>query len=343
VTTSAIETVMHRGQPLRLDRLLGPGTRTVTVATSRDPNAKVTVLLFRAGATAPTLVVKIPTTIGAAIAVDAEAATLMRLPSRLDPALLESVPRVVDRLPTSCGDALVTTAVPGAPMTIGYHRWLHVSRRVAVARDFDIAGRWLARVHDVSGGPARPVDFVGPMTSRVSVRFAGAPLLARVLEQLDAVDRRLRVETAPRTLVHGDYWAGNVLTDGREVTGVVDWEAGLERGAPARDVARFALSYALCLDRHTRGGRMVAGHPGLRAGAWGAGLHYAVDGGGWFPRLVRDFTAAHLGRLGMHEERWRDVLVAGIADCAVTADDDAFARRHYDVLVGLIGGRGDRC
>jgi hypothetical protein len=55
---------------------------------------------------------------------------------------------------------------------------------------------------------------------------------------------------------------------------------------------------------------------------------------------VQAFTRAHLRRLGMRPARWRDVLVAGIADCAATADDDAFARRHYDVLVAL-ARRGD--
>ena len=338
--TAAPPAAMFRDRPLALEQLLGPGTRTVTVSASRDPNAKVTVLLFRAGATVPSLVVKIPTTVVAAMAVDAEAAVLARLCERLEPALLAVVPRVVDRLPTRCGDALVTTAVRGVPMTVGYHQWRHVSRPQTVARDFAAAGRWLARLHDASGGPARPVDFVGPLTVRIGLRFADAPLLPRVLDHLDAIDRRLRAEATPRTVVHGDYWAGNVLTDGTTVTGVVDWEAGLARGAPVRDVARFALAYALSLDRHTRGGRPVAGHTGLRAGSWGAGLHYAIDGTGWFPRLVQTSTAAHLERLGVRAARWRDVLVAGVADCAATADDDAFARRHYDVLAAL-ARRGD--
>jgi hypothetical protein len=341
--TTALAAAMARDRPLGLDRLLGPGTRMVTVSSSRDPNAKVTVLLFRAGATAPTLVVKIPTTIGAAMAVDAEAAMLAALPDRLAPPMLDAVPRVVDRLPTRCGDALVTTAVPGAPMTLGYHRWLHVARPGAVARDFEIAGRWLGRLQAGTGGPPRPVDFVGALALRVDLRFPRAPLLPRVLEHLDAIDRRLRREVSPRTVVHGDYWAGNVLTDGRTVTGVVDWEAGTAHGAPVRDVARFALAYALSLDRHTRDGRPVVGHPGLRAGAWGAGVHYGIDGSGWFPRLLQTSTAAHLARLGVDPDRWRDVLVAGVADCAATADDDGFARRHYDLLVGLARRGGDAC
>jgi hypothetical protein len=338
--SSVLATATPWDRALHLEQLLGPGTRTITVSASRDPNAKVTVLLLRAGASAPSLVVKIPTTVVAAMAVDAEAAVLARLPDRLDPGLLAVVPRVVDRLPTRCGDALVTTAVRGVPLSVRYHRWRHVSRRALVARDFDVAGRWLTRLQDATGGAPRPVDFASPLTVRIGLRFTDAPLLSRVLEHLAGIDRRLRAEATPRTVVHGDYWAGNVLTDGAEVTGVVDWEAGLARGAPVRDVARFALAYALSLDRHTRGGKPVAGHAGLRAGSWGAGLHYAIDGTGWFPRLVQTFTAAHLERLGMRPARWRDVLVAGIADCAATADDDAFARRHYDVLVAL-ARRGD--
>ena len=341
--TPTLATEFQRDRPLGLDRLLGPGARTVTVAASRDPNAKVTVLLFRAGATSPSLVVKIPTTIGAAVAVDAEAALLARLPGRLDPRLLDAVPRVVDRLPTRCGDALVTTALRGVAMTVGYHRWRHVSRRHLVVRDFELAGHWLAQLHDVTGGPTRPIDYVGSLALRVDLRFRGAPLLDRVVQHLDGIDRRLRLETAPRTVVHGDYWAGNLLTDGTRVTGVVDWEAGLERGTPVRDVARFALAYALSLDRHTRGGRTVAGHPGLRAGEWGAALHYAIDGGGWFPRLLEGFTASHLERLGITPERWRDVLVAGVADCAVNADDDTFARHQYDVLAALARRGDDSC
>jgi hypothetical protein len=253
------------------------------------------------------------------------------------------VPKVVDRLPCRYGDALVTTAMPGIPMTTVYHQWRHVRRPSSVIRDFEVAGAWLARVQAQTAGPARPVDFVGALAARVHLRFSGALLLDRVVEDLDAIDRRLRGCASPRTVVHGDYWVGNVLTDASGVTGVVDWEAGEEWGAPVRDVVRFALAYALSLDRHTRPGRPVAGHAGLRAGAWGSGIRYAIDGNGWFPELVRAFTAAHLVRLGIPPRRARDTLLAGVADCATTADDPRFARRHYDLLAALCRSGDDRC
>ena len=125
--------------------------------------------------------------------------------------------------------------------------------------------------------------------------------------------------------MHGDYWFGNLLVDGDRVVGVVDWEAGALAGEPLRDVARFAVSYALYLDRHARPGRRVPGHPGLRADSWGVGIARAVAGEGWFGDLVREYVQAALGRLGRPESLWPDVLLAGVAEVAATADHDDFA------------------
>src|SRR6185369_3446488 len=96
-------------------------------------------------------------------------------------------------------------------------------------------------------------------------------------------------------------------------------------GEPLRDVVRFAASYALYLDRHTQAGRRVAGHPGLRADTWGAGLAHAAKGRGWFGALVRDYLAAALDRLGLPTSLWPDLVLAGIADVAATADHPEFA------------------
>ena len=90
-------------------------------------------------------------------------------------------------------------------------------------------------------------------------------------EKLEAeLHEKLRQQSVPRTTVHGDLWSGNILVAGGKVTGVVDWECGRVSGEPVRDLVRFALMYALYLDRRTKPGRRVVGHPGLRAGEWGA-------------------------------------------------------------------------
>jgi hypothetical protein len=109
---------------------------------------------------------------------------------------------------------------------------------------------------------------------------------------------------------------------------VVDWEmAGLGAGA-ARDLARFVIAYSMYLDRHTRAGSTVAGHRGLRAGVWGAGVEYAMKGTGWYPGLVRDFMREGLERLGVPGHCWRDVLLADLAAIAAEADHAGFALNH---------------
>jgi aminoglycoside phosphotransferase (APT) family kinase protein len=137
-------------------------------------------------------------------------------------------------------------------------------------------------------------------------------------------------------VVHGDYWFGNLLLGGDRVVGVVDWESGALVGEPLRDVARFAVSYALYLDRHVRPGHRVPGHRGLRADSWGAGLAWAAAGRGWFGALTREYVSAALERLGLPAALWSEVVVAGIAEVVATADHPDFAQSHLDLLVRLL-------
>jgi hypothetical protein len=122
-----------------------------------------------------------------------------------------------------------------------------------------------------------------------------------------------------------------LLADG-QVCGVVDWEAGATSGEPVRDLVRFALMYALYLDRRTGAGRRVPGHQGLRAHGWGAGIDYALDGAGWFPALFRAFLRDGLDRLGASGASWRDAALAGIAEVAALTDDREFARAHLELF-----------
>jgi hypothetical protein len=139
--------------------------------------------------------------------------------------------------------------------------------------------------------------------------------------------------------VHGDFWPGNLMVDRGHVLGVIDWEAARPAGSPVGDLARFATSYSLYLDRHTRPGRRVTGHPGLRADRWGAGVAYAMDGSGWYPDLVRSFVMTGLERVGVPSSCWRDVLLADVAASAAAADHDDFARNHLMLFRRLTGRR----
>ncbi len=132
--------------------------------------------------------------------------------------------------------------------------------------------------------------------------------------------------------MHGDFWPGNVLMSDGQVRGVIDWESSRPDGLLTRDLARFAIAYSLYLDRHTRPGRRVSGHAGLRAGEWGAGLDYAFNGIGWYPDLVHQFMADGLRRLGVDPTCVADVVLAEIACIAAEADNPEFAKSHLRLL-----------
>ena len=164
---------------------------------------------------------------------------------------------------------------------------------------------------------------------------ATSPGLRAVVERVECACATLHAHRAPRTVVHGDLWCGNVLVRDGGVSGVVDWEEAELRGEPLRDLARFALTYALYLDRHTRPGARVAGHPGLTAGTWGCGIDHLLSGSGWICDLLRAFLRLGMRRLGVPGELWPELIVAGVAEVAARADDDGFARHHLRVLARI--------
>jgi aminoglycoside phosphotransferase len=307
----------------------------VVLATSRDVNAKISVLVVPPGARRPARVVKVPTTAAAEVAVEAERSVLEGLSRRTDVAAL-GVPRVTGTPIVDGRAAVCTTALPGVPMQTRYHRWGRTARRRAVGSDLAAAFDWLAVLQRRTAGEAVAVRLLADGLAAVERRWPGDAIARDVVERLAPAARELAARRAPACAVHGDFWAGNLLLEGDVVTGVVDWECGELSGDPTRDVARLPLSYALYLDRHTRPGHRVPGHRGLRADTWGAGLAYAVRGTGWFPTVVREYVSAALTRLGLPDELWCDVLLMGIADVAATADHPDFARSHVDLLVWLL-------
>jgi hypothetical protein len=54
---------------------------------------------------------------------------------------------------------------------------------------------------------------------------------------------------------------------------------------------------------------------------------------------VRSFVMNGLQRLGASPACWRDVLLAGLATTAATADHDEFARNHLLVFRRLTEGK----
>jgi Phosphotransferase enzyme family len=296
------------------------GLRSVVLGVSKDPNAKVTVLLVSEQSGVPVMAVKVPTTPVAAAAVEAEAAALIDLHTRYPDVALEVIPRVVRRVELNGLRGVVMTAVPGTPMTREYVRGRRCGRR-RVRRHLEAVAVWLASFQSATAvGPAG-IDMDAGVASRLRARFDGDERLPEDLARLAAIHARLRTESVPRTVVHGDLWWGNVLVGRGRVTGVVDWEGACPCGEPVRDLARFAIMYALYL-----------GTGGKGSPVWGAGVEFAMNGSGWFPELFQDFLGVGLRRLGASPDLWRDAVLAGLAEVAARTDDPAFGRSHLELF-----------
>jgi aminoglycoside phosphotransferase len=318
-----------------LAQRVAPGARAVVIASSKDDNPKVTLLLMPPGATRPTLAVKVATTDRAADSVRGEADVLQALDRQRLGAAASTVPRVLDLLDHEGRPAMVSDALPGAPMTIAYHAWHHTGRVRSVAQDFALARGWLQSLPLTD--QAAPVGPESCWSRRLADRWSGDAAVSRVREPLERLETDLASASRCGGVVHGDFWCGNVLTDRATVTGVVDWEAAQTSGDVLRDWRRFALSYSLYLDRHTRPGRAVSGHRGLKARRWGDGLRWVFTGRGWYPDLVRHFLIGAVQRVGLPADAWRAVALIGLAEIATVSDNEDFARKHLDVLTELVG------
>jgi hypothetical protein len=311
------------------------GFHPVLLAGSRDPNAKLTLMLI--DGLGPAFAVKVATTPASAEIVRAEGELLHRLHALGLGSLGGTVPRPVGFVDADGLPALVTGGLTGTPMAVGYHEWRHTARRRRVRADFAAAGQWLSRLRRHSARDAQPVTFLDDALDAIEQRFGEQ---VEMRERLIPFTELLSRQATPRTVVHGDYWFGNVLIDGDQVVGVVDWESSVLSGEPLRDVARFAVSYSLYLDRHVRPGAKLPGHRGVRADTWGVGALHAMNGRGWYPDAVRAFCRSALIELGADPACARAVLVAGIAEVAATADHPDFARAHLQLLTGLASEPG---
>ncbi|GAA3121615.1 hypothetical protein JOF29_006654 [Kribbella aluminosa] len=322
------------------DLLFAPGSRGVLIATSKDPDAKRTFIVTPPAGTytdgpAGPVAIKIPVTVAAAGAISRETRMLIAIGEADLGELGRTVPRYLETLDSDGLPAAVTTVVRGVPMSVGYHRWLHTSRPRAVAEDFALAGGWLRHLQLATAGTSGRITWASEVSGAVRERWSGHPMFEAAQVRLAAADRQLHSQRVAATVVHGDYWFGNLLVDDGRISGVVDWENGARSGSPLRDLIRFALSYCLYLDRHTRPGREVHGHRGLRRTGFGAGIRYGLLEAGWLPDLVRLYLRTGLDHLGLPTVLWYGAALAGLGEIAASANDDEFAANHLELLAGL--------
>ncbi|MEY9874751.1 hypothetical protein ABH931_004251 [Streptacidiphilus sp. MAP12-33] len=328
-------TVGAPGQAI-VDLLAAHDGRILLLRHSHDPDGSTLLLLFGPADPTPRLAVKLPARPGAAARVLAEADRLDILATLPIGVLRRTVPEVVALLGHPGQPALVTTAQPGTPMLVGYHRHGHTAHPDAVRADLRAALAWLTAFQAATAGEPAPLD-LAPGVPEALARHDGAHPR---LEHLAALGRRLRRHHARQVAVHGDYWPGNILTLRGTVSGVVDWERSLPCGSPVRDPARFVLSYSQYLDGHTRPGHRVRGHAGLLGGGPAASLAYSLDGSGWYPDLVRASLTGALARAGVPTSCARDTVLAELAALAAEATDEPYRAgllAAFDRLTGLPG------
>ena len=110
--------------------------QSLVLGTSKDPNAKITILLVSPETNIPVLAVKAPTTDAAARAITAEQLVLEEIAELKLGELARTIPHVVDSVAFDDRPAIVMTALPGTPMSTSYIRRGHTARQELVARVF---------------------------------------------------------------------------------------------------------------------------------------------------------------------------------------------------------------
>lgn len=130
------------------------------------------------------------------------------------------VPRMIASDPAAPNPLILTSFVPGDPP----------------APDVDAAplaaglGRMLAAIHaqDAAGlpdGTPRPPSGGGPCARELNRRWSG-------------------LDMSKHVLTHGDFWSGNTVWDGDQLTGVIDW-SGAHRAPRGVDLAWCRQDLAL--------------------------------------------------------------------------------------------------
>lgn len=115
--------------------------------------------------------------------------------------------------------ALLMSWSPGIPLWQAIRE--HPERAYSLGKAF---GRMQAQIHQA----ALPAAWIQQQHDWIAWAGPGVPQLATALQQ--------RARTLP-ALLHLDYHPQNVLTNGREITAVLDW-ANAHAGDPRADVAR---------------------------------------------------------------------------------------------------------
>jgi hypothetical protein len=258
---------------LDIRRGVAPGTRRLLVGRSGDHH--------------PSHVVSVATVAESEAAVDRESRNLQEIRQIARPALLDTVPAVLEPIDSSGLAGLVLTAVPG--LQVSTPRPAHRgSGGDAVATLSWLQCLWqdTASVHTESTlGLAAGDDLVA--------RYAGATDFAGTLGAVHRARSRLAAFVLPCTVGHGCLCPEHLFASDGVVTGVDDWSGSEIQADPLRDLGGWVV-------------RSV-----------GSALADVITLRNAVARTMRDFLMEGLRTWDIPTTRWRDLLLLTQAEIAV--------------------------
>jgi hypothetical protein len=209
-------------------------------------------LLFSPGGHGP-VVAKLPRYGSHNDSLQREAAGLERVSRAVGDTIAAAIPRSLGIHRVDGTDVLLQTGLGGRHLVAET-----ASGRLSpagLARQLDVVLSWCDALQAASGH-SELVDNgliatkLEPLAEAGLAALGGDRRVAALLDQTLEQARSLNGTSLPMVVVHGDYWAGNVLVERERVVGVVDWERSTIDDLPFWDPVKAVGSAAYHLDRY---------------------------------------------------------------------------------------------
>ena len=285
------------------------GLTPLVIGHRKSELALISVLLFGGS---ETLVAKLPRYGGVNSSLRREDAVLGEIFHKVTGPLRATLPRPLGIHSIGGTEMLLQTVVPGRHLVA--ETATRRLRREALNRQFDTMFSWSSALQAET---RRSIVVNEELIEERLVSAADAAVAAldgdeRVETLLDGViehARRLVGTLVDLVVVHGDFWAGNVLVERGRVSGVVDWERASASDLPIWDPVKAVLDAAYHLDRYRSVPRRgSAGLPewgelgpwqGVADPRFGVGFRAALVQPGWFSDMARGVLTTAFTKTGI--------------------------------------------
>lgn len=275
----------------RADVVLKPPLSALEVTANRDQAAKATFLIFSAGQSQPSVVLKWARSPDAQTRLAHEYQALSDISAI--PALQSSVPGLLGRFGLGDGLAIVESCLPGTPLSVLLSRHERTQAE-HIRHDLFRAHVWVQLLQTATALGAMQFPGRTAVEQRIE-RLAHAGPRREVLPRafLDRLCREaddyqeLRLPLAGQ---HGDFRPSNFMVDTSQV-GVVDWENFTRGTLPLDDIFNFAIGLTQAYPR-----AKVNGSTAREA------FHHAFVESNWFSNLIGEYVNRYLRAMHLPEQ-----------------------------------------